>query len=164
MRKGELVKRAAARLRETRARKPVTIPSHTFHISDDIGNTSDFKVKPSKGLSSYNSDDVAVILDALMYVAQEAVENGEEIVLHGFASLRVKHYKSYMMKDPNTGEMVEVTERYVPKFEPGNELRRAAKSYGISLRDRVGNASFVYQDEVDKYDAYHADEDDDDAT
>lgn len=164
MRKSELVKRVAERLREVKARKPVTIPAHTFHVSDDIGNTSDFKVKSSRGMASYTADDVAAMLDALMYVTQDAMEHGEEIVLHGFASLRVKHYKSYQMKDPVSGELVDVTERYVPKFEPGNELKRAAKSYGISLRDRVGNAPFVYEDEIDKYNAYHEDEDDSDAT
>lgn len=159
MRKAELIKRTTDRLREIRARKPVSIPSHTFHISDDIGNTSDFKVKPSKGLSAYTLEDVSVILEALLYVTEDAIEKGEEVLIHGFASLRVKHYKPYQMRNPENGEWIDVTERYVPKFEPGNELRRAAKAYGISLRDKVGNAEFVYQDEVDKYSEFEGDGD-----
>lgn len=161
MKKAELAKRAAERLREIRARKPVSIPAHTFHVSDDIGNTSDFKVKPSRGLSAYTIDDVNVILEALLYTVEKALENGESVSIHGFGSIRVKYYKPYQMKNPKTGEFVDVMDRYVPGVEIGADLRRAAKAYGLSLKDRIEKGAFVSQDEYDRY-SFTSDDGDDD--
>ena len=45
MNKRELASRTMEVLRSNNIRKPVSIKKHTFHITDDDGNTANFHVK-----------------------------------------------------------------------------------------------------------------------
>lgn len=131
----ELISAVANLLRECDARKPVKIPEQVFTISDSDGNSKDFVVKQQKKNVLYTIDDVKNIIDACVEIIEENIKHGEDTTIHGFGTLGVHLRAARKVKRPDNGKWVEVKERYVPKFEFGNELRRAALAYGMSLAE-----------------------------
>lgn len=136
MNKKDLIGRIAEALRDNNIKKPVSVPKQVFHISDDEGNSKDFIVKKSARSVLYNANDITAILDACLSVIEDSVKNGEPVYIHGFGTIGVHKRAARRTKHPSTGEVVEVKERYVPKFTFGNNLRMAAKLYELSLADR----------------------------
>lgn len=148
MNKKELISRVAETLRNNNIRKPVSTPKQVFHISDDEGNHKDFVVRKTDKTVLYNAADVTAIVDACLSVVEDAIKHGEEVYLHGFGTLGVHKRAARTTKHPDTGELVEVSERYVPKFYFGNNLRMAAKLYELSL-DENQESSVLISDEED---------------
>lgn len=137
MNRKELVRQAAALMRENGIRKPVYTQKYTLHISDDEGNKKDFIVKRDDTAVAYTTEDVEAIIDALLYLTEEAVKRGDTVSIRGFGTLGVNYRKARTTKHPSTGEVVGVDARYVPKFIAGNELRMCAKVYELSLEDKM---------------------------
>lgn len=135
MNRKEFVRRITAVMRENDIKKPVSFPKQVLHISDDEGNTKDFIVKKSDKNIAYTIDDIEAMMDACLYVTEEALKHGEHISIHGFGTLALHHRKARTTKHPDTGELVDVEARYVPKFTFGNDLRLCAKIYELSLTD-----------------------------
>jgi len=48
---------------------------------------------------------------------------GDRIEIRGFGSFMVKEYKGYTGRNPKTGEKITVTEKRLPFFKTGKELR-----------------------------------------
>ena len=137
MNKKEFVSKVAETLRENNMRKPVSVKKHTFHISDDEGNTADFNIKQRDKNVLYTVDDAENVIDACLAVIVDALKNGEEINIKGFGRLGVHYRAARRTKEPNSGELCEVEARYVPKIYFGTELRMAAKLYELSLPNVV---------------------------
>lgn len=135
MNKKDLISKTAEVLRSNNIRKPVSTPKQVFHISDDEGNQKDFIVKKTDKAVLYNTTDVTAILDACLSVVEDAIKHGEEVSIHGFGTLGVHKRAERITKHPETGEIVKVNARFVPKFSFGNNLRMAAKVYELSLDD-----------------------------
>jgi integration host factor subunit beta len=53
----------------------------------------------------------------------EALNDGGRIEIRGFGSFVVKDYKSYMGRNPKTGEVIKVRPKRLPFFKVGKELR-----------------------------------------
>ncbi len=53
----------------------------------------------------------------------DAIKRGERIELRGFGSFEVRERKPRMGRNPKTGTQVKLTERKVPFFKTGKELR-----------------------------------------
>ena len=53
----------------------------------------------------------------------EALNGGGRIEIRGFGSFVVKDYKSYMGRNPKTGEVIKVRPKRLPFFKVGKELR-----------------------------------------
>lgn len=135
MNRKELVRRIAAVMRENDIKKPVSFPKQVLHISDDEGNTKDFIVKKSDKSIAFTVDDIEAMMDACLCVTEDALKHGEHISIRGFGTLALHHRKARTTKHPDTGELVDVEARYVPKFTFGNDLRLCAKIYELSLTD-----------------------------
>lgn len=135
MNKKDLISKAVQLLHNNNIRKPISTPKQVFHISDDEGNQKDFIVKKTDKSVLYNTADVTAIFDACMSVIEEAIKKGDKITIHGFGTLGVHQRAARTTKHPETGEIIEVAARYVPKFTFGNNLRMAAKLYELSLDD-----------------------------
>lgn len=133
MNRKEFTRRTAALMREKDIRKPISIPKQVFHISDDEGNSKDFVVKKVDKNAQYTIEDVESILDALLYVIEDAMKHGEEISIRGFGTLGLHYRKSRKLKHVGTGEDTVAEARYVPKFSPGHDLKLSAKIYELSL-------------------------------
>lgn len=135
MNRKQLISRIASTMREGNIRKAVSSPRHVFHISDDEGNHKDFVVKQTDRNVLYTTEDIGLMLDACLYVIEDALKHGEPITIHGFGTLGLHHRAARTAKNPLNGEMVDVAARYVPKFVFGNTLRMAARVYEMSLDD-----------------------------
>ena len=53
----------------------------------------------------------------------ETLTMGGRIEIRGFGSFVVKDYKSYMGRNPKTGEIIKVRPKRLPFFKVGKELR-----------------------------------------
>lgn len=131
----ELIKRIVTVMREKDIKKPVSMPRHVFHISDDEGNKKDFAVRKTEKNVVYTIEDVDAMLDAFIDVVKEALMDGDFISLKGFGTLELKLYKGHAMRHVGTGELVESEDRYLPKFTFGNDLRLCAKVYELKQSD-----------------------------
>ena len=62
---------------------------------------------------------VNLIFDSM----SQALIDQDRIEIRGFGSFMVKDYKSYMGRNPKTGEVIQVNEKKLPFFKVGKELR-----------------------------------------
>lgn len=152
MNKKELASRAAELLRLNNVRKPVKIKKHKFDIIDEDGNVATFSVKQADKMVLYTNDDVANIIDACITAIIESIKRGEEVNIRGFGVLGLHYRAARRTKQPGTDTWYEVAARYVPKFFYGNDLRRAAKLFNVSLNngeflDDDFEEDFIVEDE-----------------
>ena len=152
MNRKELISRITGVMRERNIRKPVSSPKKVFHISDDEGNTRDFIVRRTDAKVLFNNRDVGEVIDACIFVIEDAIRHGESISIPGFGTLALKYRKERATKRPNTEEWVKVDARYIPKFSFGNELRLCAKLYELSLQDGALTEPLPVFDDTDEQD------------
>ena len=67
--------------------------------------------------------DVERIVDAIFDEIVEALGEGARAEFRGFGSFSVKHRPPRAGRNPRTGERVDVSEKWMPFFKPGKELR-----------------------------------------
>jgi integration host factor subunit beta len=53
----------------------------------------------------------------------EALSRGDRVELRGFGAFTVKHRAARQGRNPRTGKNVSVSEKFVPFFKTGKELR-----------------------------------------
>ena len=145
MNKKELISKITDTLRTNNVRKPISSPKKVFHISDDEGNSKDFIVKSVNKSVLYNSDDVSAVLDTCLEVITESIKQGESIYIHGFGTLGLHKRAARKTKHPETGKMIDVDARYVPKFQFGNILRMAAKIYELNKDDILNSSTREFE-------------------
>jgi integration host factor subunit beta len=63
------------------------------------------------------------IVNLVFDTMSSALIDGDRIEIRGFGSLMVKEYKGYTGRNPKTGEKISVTEKRLPFFKTGKELR-----------------------------------------
>lgn len=155
MNRRDFLRRVSERLREDGARKPISIPKQTFHISDDEGNTRDFSIKQVDKNALYTINDVTTIVDTCIRVIEECMRKGEAVTFHGFGTLGLRYRKPRKTKIVNTDTEIDVAGRYVPKFTFGNNLRMCARAYEESLEDEsVGDYIYTQIDDGAVNDAW----------
>jgi DNA-binding protein HU-beta len=66
------------------------------------------------------------LLDAFMQAVEEALANGDKVVLVGFGSFQVVTRAEREGRNPKTGEPLKIPAKKVPKFVPGKRLEEAA--------------------------------------
>jgi integration host factor subunit beta len=78
--------------------------------------------------------DVEKIVNTILDEITEALKRGGRVELRGFGAFAVKKRDARVGRNPRTGAKVEVTEKAVPAFKTGKELRlrlnRPAESRG----------------------------------
>ena len=62
------------------------------------------------------------VKELLEYMAQ-TLQRGERIEIRGFGSFSLHYRAPRTGRNPKTGELVDLTGKYVPHFKPGKELR-----------------------------------------
>lgn len=68
--------------------------------------------------------DVEVAVNAIFEAMTESLVNGERIEIRGFGSFGVNYRPPRTGRNPKSGELVPVPEKYVPHFKAGKELRQ----------------------------------------
>jgi len=53
----------------------------------------------------------------------ETLARGDRVEIRGLCRFYVKKYKSYMGRNPKTGEKVKIKPKKLPFFKPGKELK-----------------------------------------
>ena len=69
---------------------------------------------------------VRTVIDAMT----RALAEGDRIEIRGFGSFSLHYRKARIGRNPKTGASVGLSERYVPFFKPGKELRSRVNLQG----------------------------------
>lgn len=67
--------------------------------------------------------DIERIVNKIFDEITNALSKGDRVELRGFGAFSIKHRKARTGRNPRTGEIVQVDEKYVPFFKTGKELR-----------------------------------------
>ena len=94
-------------------------------------NKSDLIGIISGRLPNLAARDVEVIVNTVFESMTETLKKGRRIEIRGFGSFEVRSRKPRLGRNPKTGEKVDVTERRVPFFKVGKELRERVNTTGI---------------------------------
>jgi integration host factor subunit beta len=68
--------------------------------------------------------DVERIVTAVFDEIANALARGHRVELRGFGAFSVKHRPARVGRNPRTGDAVQVTDKHVPFFKTGKELRQ----------------------------------------
>ena len=74
--------------------------------------------------------DVERIVNRVFDEIISAMKGGNRVELRGFGAFSVKERRARTGRNPRTGEAVEVTEKRVPFFKTGKELRQRLNTKG----------------------------------
>lgn len=77
----------------------------------------------SKKQSNLAFQDVELAIKCILEQMSQSLATNERIEVRGFGSFSLHHRKPRMGRNPKTGDAVSLTEKYVPHFKPGKELR-----------------------------------------
>ena len=67
--------------------------------------------------------DVENIVSTIFDEISHALAHGDRVELRGFGAFSIKERGSRIGRNPRTGESVEVSEKYIPYFKTGKQLR-----------------------------------------
>ncbi|WP_454914730.1 integration host factor subunit beta [Xanthobacter sediminis] len=67
--------------------------------------------------------DVENIVNAILEQIVSALERGDRVELRGFGAFSVKKREARVGRNPRTGKQVDVSEKTVPYFKTGKEMR-----------------------------------------
>jgi len=77
----------------------------------------------SEKQSLLNYRDVELAVRLIIEQMSDSLSTGERIEIRGFGSFTLHHRPPRTGRNPKSGESVELSEKYVPHFKPGKELR-----------------------------------------
>ncbi len=64
-----------------------------------------------------------LIVESFFDFIVKTLQSGRRVELRGFGSFFTKSYKSYMGRNPNSGEKILVAPKKLPVFRAGRELK-----------------------------------------
>lgn len=67
--------------------------------------------------------DVERIVSTIFDEIATALARGQRVELRGFGAFSVKRREARVGRNPRTGEAVDVSEKYIPFFKTGKQLR-----------------------------------------
>ncbi|TAN53888.1 MAG: integration host factor subunit beta [Methylococcaceae bacterium] len=67
--------------------------------------------------------DVELTVKSLLEYLSAALCKGQRIEIRGFGSFSLRYRSPRVGRNPKTGDVVDLTPKYVPHFRPGKELR-----------------------------------------
>jgi integration host factor subunit beta len=77
--------------------------------------------------------DVENIVNAILDTIADALTRGDRVELRGFGAFAVKKRDARTGRNPRTGEAVSVSEKVVPVFKTGKEMRQRLNGTSKSL-------------------------------
>ena len=67
--------------------------------------------------------DVEIIVTAIFDEIASALSRGDRVELRGFGAFSVKRREARIGRNPRTGDSVSVSEKHIPFFKTGKQLR-----------------------------------------
>lgn len=74
--------------------------------------------------------DVERIVTTIFDEVSEALSRGDRVELRGFGAFSVKRRDARVGRNPRTGESVHVSEKFIPFFKTGKQLRERLNTDG----------------------------------
>jgi integration host factor subunit beta len=68
-------------------------------------------------------EDIALVVNLLLWQMTEALASGERVEIRGFGSFSLHFRPPRIGRNPKTGEPVALAGKHVPYFRPGKEMR-----------------------------------------
>jgi integration host factor subunit beta len=68
--------------------------------------------------------DVEVAVKSLINIMSDSLSSGERIEIRGFGSFNLQYHQPRSGRNPRTGESVNISGKYIPRFKPSKELRK----------------------------------------
>ncbi len=78
------------------------------------------KISEKSGLTKKDANKV---VDSFIETVEEALVDGEKVVLVGFGTFEVKTRKARSGRNPRTGEVINVAEKSIPVFKAGKAIK-----------------------------------------
>jgi len=72
--------------------------------------------------------DIENIVNAILNTVADALARGDRVELRGFGTFTTKKRDARMGRNPRTGEAVPVSDKVVPHFKTGKEMRQRLNS------------------------------------
>ncbi len=82
------------------------------------------KVAGETGITKTQTE---AVLASLIGSITGALKKGHKVTLVGFGTFAVAKRKARSGRNPQTGAVIKIAARKVPKFTPGSELKKAVK-------------------------------------
>ena len=76
-----------------------------------------------KSKAGISKSEAAMVVQILFDDMAEALALGDRVEIRGLCSFYVKEYKSYLGRNPKTGEKVAIKPKKLPFFKSGKELK-----------------------------------------
>ena len=76
-----------------------------------------------KNDAGISKSEAAQVVQILFDTMAEAMSKGERVEIRGLCSFYAKEYKSYVGRNPKTGEKVAIGPKRLPFFKSGKELK-----------------------------------------
>jgi integration host factor subunit beta len=76
-----------------------------------------------KAEADISKAEAAKIVEIFFNSMTDALANGDRVEIRGLCSFYVKKYKSYIGRNPKTGEKVPISPKRLPFFKSGKELK-----------------------------------------
>ena len=72
--------------------------------------------------------DIELSVKTIIESMIDSLKKGKRIEIRGFGSFSLRYRKSRIGRNPKSGELVNIDERYVPHFKPGKDLKERVKT------------------------------------
>lgn len=76
-----------------------------------------------KDEADISKSEAAKVVQIFFEYMADAMTRGERVEIRGLCSFYVKEYKSYVGRNPKTGEKVTIQPKKLPFFKSGKELK-----------------------------------------
>lgn len=76
--------------------------------------------------------DIENIVNTILGTVVDAMKSGDRVELRGFGAFSVKSRPASTGRNPRTGEKVPVSEKFVPFFKTGKEMRERLNDGKVS--------------------------------
>lgn len=73
--------------------------------------------------TDFNKKDVEVVVDAVFAQIAHALKNKEKVSITGFGDFEARKRNARKGRNPQTGEEVQIPEKYAPAFKPKKALK-----------------------------------------
>ena len=80
------------------------------------------RVAAETGITKEKAEDA---VNAILAELKQALSEGESVIIRRFGSFQVRDKNTRLGRNPKTGEEVEIPQRRVVRFKPGNHFRNA---------------------------------------
>jgi integration host factor subunit beta len=94
---------------------------------------SELVLKVAKRHSELRLHEIEKIVNAILDTITEALARGDRVELRGFGTFAVKKRDARTGRNPRTGEAVPVTEKLVPAFKTGKEMRQRLNAKPVRM-------------------------------